>query len=66
MSPVDDFGDTPLHLAVENRHFDLCDYIIRNIFDINPRYHDRDTTMDHSQLHSSFLDNFFHSIFNNL
>ena len=41
-SPVDDYGYTPLHLAVENRHVDVCDYIIKNLFDINPRYHDRD------------------------
>ena len=48
-SPLDDNGETPFHFAVENRHFDVCDYIIRNVYD--PRYHDRDTTMDHLQLH---------------
>ena len=41
----DDFGRTPLHVAVEYRHFNICQFICENVKEKNPRCMDGKTPL---------------------
>ena len=44
--PRNHMGDTPLHLAVRNGHYDITKYIMETLLDKHPRNHIGDSPLD--------------------
>ena len=42
----DNYGNTPLHYAAWNGHFDICKYILENVQEKNPSNNVGETPLD--------------------